>query len=66
MFKPSLSYRFFIDVIRVKWDSGDTNIYMQSDEANNYDLRKVDEPRKLVDEMIAVGCRVVRGMYLIH
>ncbi|XP_076101480.1 uncharacterized protein LOC143071200 isoform X2 [Mytilus galloprovincialis] len=49
------------DVIRVKWDSGDTNIYMQSDEANNYDLRKVDEPRKLVDEMIAVGCRVVRG-----
>ncbi|CAC5383687.1 unnamed protein product [Mytilus coruscus] len=48
-------------VIRVKWDSGDTNIYMQCDETNTYDLRKVDEPRILVDEMIAVGCRVVRG-----
>ncbi|OPL32639.1 e3 herc2 ubiquitin-protein ligase, partial [Mytilus galloprovincialis] len=34
---------------------------MQCDETSTYNLRKVDEPRILVDEMIAVGCRVVRG-----
>ncbi|CAC5378112.1 unnamed protein product [Mytilus coruscus] len=48
-------------IARVQWDNGDTNIYMQCDETNTYNLRKVDEPRILVDEMIAVGCRVVRG-----
>ncbi|XP_071166175.1 uncharacterized protein [Mytilus edulis] len=48
-------------IARVHWDNGDTNIYMQCDETSTYNLRKVDEPRILVDEMIAVGCRVVRG-----
>ncbi|VDI16815.1 Hypothetical predicted protein [Mytilus galloprovincialis] len=48
-------------IARVQWDNGDTNIYMQCDETSTYSLRKVDEPRILVDEMIAVGCRVVRG-----
>ncbi|CAC5378107.1 unnamed protein product [Mytilus coruscus] len=48
-------------IARVQWDNGDTNIYRQCDETNTYNLRKVDEPRILVDEMIAVGCRVVRG-----
>ena len=48
------------------WDNGDTNIYMQCDETSTYNLRKVDEPRILVDEMIAVGCRVVRGTNKAH
>ncbi|CAG2236876.1 unnamed protein product [Mytilus edulis] len=50
-----------VGIARVHWDNGDTNIYMQCDETSTYNLRKVDEPRILVDEMIAVGCRVVRG-----
>ncbi|XP_063431233.1 uncharacterized protein LOC134713877 [Mytilus trossulus] len=48
-------------IVKVQWDNGDTNIYMQCDETCTFSLRKVDEPKVLVDEMIAVGCRVVRG-----
>ncbi|XP_052098855.1 uncharacterized protein LOC127733549 [Mytilus californianus] len=45
----------------VEWDHGEQNSNVQCDESNTYSLRKVDEPKVLVDEMTAVGCRVVRG-----
>jgi hypothetical protein len=30
---------------------------------NDYDIKPVNEPRRLVDDLIAVGCKVKRGKY---
>ncbi|VDH98864.1 Hypothetical predicted protein [Mytilus galloprovincialis] len=47
--------------VRVMWDNGHNNIYRYEESSNTFNLRRVNEKRILVDEMIAVGCRVVRG-----
>ncbi|CAC5420226.1 unnamed protein product [Mytilus coruscus] len=47
----------------VGWDHGEQNFNVQCDESNTYSLRKVDEPKILVDEMTAVGCRVSATPY---
>ncbi|XP_063433134.1 uncharacterized protein LOC134715126 [Mytilus trossulus] len=47
--------------VRVVWDNGHNNIYRYEESSNTFNLRRVNEKRILVDEMIAVGCRVVRG-----
>ncbi|XP_052100425.1 uncharacterized protein LOC127734539 [Mytilus californianus] len=48
-------------IIWVEWDHGQTNVYAYDEQRHIYKIIKVNEPRILVDEMIAVGCRVVRG-----
>ncbi|CAC5366427.1 unnamed protein product [Mytilus coruscus] len=45
----------------VEWDSGHINKYIYDEQNNIYTIRKVQEPRFLFEEMIAVGCRVKRG-----
>ncbi|XP_052100273.1 uncharacterized protein LOC127734448 [Mytilus californianus] len=45
----------------VEWDSGHVNKYFYDEQDNIYTIRKVQEPRFLFEEMIAVGCRVKRG-----
>ncbi|XP_052100426.1 uncharacterized protein LOC127734540 isoform X1 [Mytilus californianus] len=47
--------------IWVEWDHGDKNVYAYDEQRHHYKIMKVNEPRKLVDGIIAVGCRVVRG-----
>ncbi|XP_076101476.1 uncharacterized protein LOC143071195 [Mytilus galloprovincialis] len=47
--------------IWVEWDHGDKNVYAYDEQRHHYKIMKVNEPRILVDEIIAVGCRVVRG-----
>ncbi|XP_063433137.1 uncharacterized protein LOC134715128 isoform X2 [Mytilus trossulus] len=47
--------------IWVEWDSGHTNKYFVDEQNNIYTIRKVQEPRILFEELIAVGCRVTRG-----
>ncbi|OPL33625.1 hypothetical protein AM593_00474, partial [Mytilus galloprovincialis] len=47
--------------IWVEWDSGHTNKYFVDEQNNIYTIRKVQEPRILFEELIAVGCRVKRG-----
>ncbi|XP_052100272.1 uncharacterized protein LOC127734447 isoform X2 [Mytilus californianus] len=47
--------------VRVVWDNGHNNIYRYDESSNMFNLRRVNENRILVNEMIAVGCRVVRG-----
>ncbi|XP_071166583.1 uncharacterized protein [Mytilus edulis] len=47
--------------VRVEWDNGHNSIYRYEESSNTFNLRRVNEKRILVDEMIAVGCRVVRG-----
>ncbi|VDI57850.1 E3 ubiquitin-protein ligase HECTD1 [Mytilus galloprovincialis] len=48
-------------MIWVEWDSGVKNCYHYDDSQRLYDIKPVNEPRRLVDEMIAVGCKVKRG-----
>ncbi|XP_071166214.1 uncharacterized protein [Mytilus edulis] len=48
-------------IIWVEWDHGDKNVYAYDEQRHHYKIMKVNEPRILVDEIIAVGCRVVRG-----
>lgn len=53
--------QIFSGKIRVEWDSGNENVY-RYDEANEcYDIEPVNEPRRLENELIVVGCRVKRG-----
>ncbi|XP_052100429.1 uncharacterized protein LOC127734542 isoform X2 [Mytilus californianus] len=49
------------DWIWVEWDHGHRLTYLYDEQMDRYQVRKVDEARILVNEMIAVGCRVVRG-----
>ena len=52
---------FLSDVVRVMWDNGNSNVYRHGAE-KAYDLRVVDEPRKLAPgENIKVGVKVKRG-----
>ncbi|XP_052100602.1 uncharacterized protein LOC127734652 [Mytilus californianus] len=48
-------------MIWVEWDSGLKNCYNYDESIKCYDIKPVNEPRRLVDEMIAVGCKVKRG-----
>ncbi|CAC5422046.1 unnamed protein product [Mytilus coruscus] len=45
----------------VEWDHGNILTYLHDEHMDRLQIRKVNEPRILVDELIAVGCRVVRG-----
>ena len=54
---------YVVDDIWVEWDSGYVNSYIYSEQLNAYTIQKVYEQRIRVYEMIAVGCRVVRGKY---
>ncbi|XP_052100270.1 uncharacterized protein LOC127734446 [Mytilus californianus] len=47
--------------IVVEWDNGLIYPYPHNEQMDILQIRKVNEPRVLVDELIAVGCRVVRG-----
>ncbi|XP_076100871.1 uncharacterized protein LOC143070483 [Mytilus galloprovincialis] len=47
--------------IIVEWDHGAIYPYPHDEQIDRLQLRKVNEPRILIDELIAVGCRVVRG-----
>ncbi|XP_071166448.1 uncharacterized protein [Mytilus edulis] len=51
----------FSDWIWVEWDHGNRLTYLYDEKMDTYQIRKVDEARILVNELIAVGCRVVRG-----
>ncbi|CAC5378101.1 unnamed protein product [Mytilus coruscus] len=51
----------FDDWIWVEWDHGHSFTYLYDEQMDRYQVRKVNEARILVNEMIAVGCRVVRG-----
>lgn len=48
-------------MIWVEWDSGNKNCYTYDDRRHLYDIKPVNEPRRLIDEIIAVGCKVKRG-----
>ncbi|XP_052100419.1 uncharacterized protein LOC127734535 isoform X2 [Mytilus californianus] len=49
--------------VLVEWDHGKhVYPYMYDEQMDTFHIKKVNEPRILVDEMIAVGCRVVRGL----
>jgi hypothetical protein len=50
-------------MIWVEWDSGYKNCYRYHEGRNAYDIKPVSEPRTLVDDLIAVGCKVKRGKY---
>ena len=50
-------------MIWVEWDSGYRNDYCYDERINAYDIKPVNEPRRLVDDLIAVGCKVKRGKY---
>ena len=54
---------YVVDDIWVEWDSGYVNSYIYNEQLNAYTIQKVYEQRIRVFEMIAVGCRVVRGKY---
>ncbi|CAG2195779.1 unnamed protein product [Mytilus edulis] len=41
----------------VEWDNGHLNIYAYDEPLEIYSIKKVDEPRVLVDELVAVGCK---------
>ncbi|CAG2223913.1 unnamed protein product [Mytilus edulis] len=45
----------------VEWDHGAIYPYPYDEHMDRLQLRKVNEPRVLVNELIAVGCRIVRG-----
>ncbi|CAC5364904.1 unnamed protein product [Mytilus coruscus] len=47
--------------IRVEWDSGNENVYRYDETNECYDILPVNEPRRLENELIVVGCRVKRG-----
>jgi len=48
-------------MIWVEWDSGYKNCYCYDERRN--DIKPVNEQRRLVDDLIAVGCKVKRGKY---
>jgi hypothetical protein len=50
-------------MIWVEWDSGHKNCYGYHEGVNVYEIKPVNEPRRLVDDLIAVGCKVKRGKY---
>lgn len=54
---------FFVVLLWVEWDNGNVNKYTYSEQLNAYTIQKVNEQRIRTGEMIAVGCRVVRGNY---
>ncbi|CAC5419363.1 unnamed protein product [Mytilus coruscus] len=45
----------------VEWDSGHKNCYRYDENIKVFDIKPVNEPRRLIDEMIGVGCKVKRG-----
>jgi hypothetical protein len=47
-------------MIWVEWDSGYKNCYGYHEGRNAYDIKPVNEPRTLVDDLIAVGCKVLK------
>ncbi|XP_076101483.1 uncharacterized protein LOC143071202 isoform X2 [Mytilus galloprovincialis] len=51
----------FNDWIWVEWDHGNRLTYLYDEQKDRYQIRIVNEERILDNEMIAVGCRVVRG-----
>ena len=51
-------------IVMVEWDDGDRNLYQFDEDICMFSIKKVDEPRILEDELIAVGCRVERGIRL--
>ena len=54
---------YVLGSIWVEWDNGYSNMYLYNESLNAYTIQKVNEPRIRVGELIAVGCRVVRGKY---
>lgn len=46
----------------MEWDSGHKNCYQYDENFKVFHIKPVNEPRRLVDEMIAVGCKIGRGM----
>ncbi|XP_071166441.1 uncharacterized protein [Mytilus edulis] len=48
-------------IVWVEWDHGQENVYAYDEQRHIYKIMKVNEPRIFVDEIIAVGCKVVRG-----
>ncbi|XP_076102237.1 uncharacterized protein LOC143071656 isoform X3 [Mytilus galloprovincialis] len=48
-------------MIWVEWDSGHKNCYQYDENFKVFHIKPVNEPRRLVDEMIAVGCKIGRG-----
>ena len=48
-------------MIWVEWDNGYKNVYGYDERRK--DIKAVNEPRRLVDDLIAVGCKVKRGKY---
>ncbi|CAG2198073.1 unnamed protein product [Mytilus edulis] len=48
-------------MIWVEWDSGHKNCYQYDENFKVFHIKPVNEPRRLVEEMIAVGCKVGRG-----
>lgn len=46
----------------VEWDSGYINYYFYGKFNGNKSIRKIQEYRRVADGMVAVGCRVMRGM----
>ncbi|XP_052099554.1 uncharacterized protein LOC127734036 [Mytilus californianus] len=47
--------------IRVEWDSGHKNRYLYDENMKVFHIKPVNEPRRLIDEIIGVGCKVKRG-----
>ena len=54
-------YSYFVDHIWVEWDSSHVNRYIYDEQRGIRTVIQVQEPRRLIDEIIAVGCRVTRG-----
>ncbi|XP_052100424.1 uncharacterized protein LOC127734538 [Mytilus californianus] len=50
------------ECVLVEWDHGRIFSYLYDEQKNKFKIKKVNEPRILANEMIAVGCRVVRGL----
>lgn len=48
--------------IWVEWDNGHKNVYHYDESIKKYDIKPINEPRRLVDDLIAVGCKVKRGI----
>ncbi|VDH98865.1 Hypothetical predicted protein [Mytilus galloprovincialis] len=49
------------EAVWVEWDNGHLNMYIYDERLDIYSIKKVQEPRVLVDELVAVGCKVTRG-----
>ena len=48
-------------MICVEWDSGNRNSYGYEEDKKIFEVKIVNEPRLLLDDIIAVGCKVKRG-----